>query len=144
MHVFIDSSVAPRRGAVGAYLVALPDQSIETMISNIQTVELKSVNSTDAELELAIYVLTHIKPITHIYTDCNNLYGIKNRHFSPTHKKASMYNLLLQITKDVEIIKIKGHNKASNKVTDADKIFGYVDKLARSSLTSNGSGVNHF
>jgi hypothetical protein len=137
MHLFIDSSVLPKKSAIGCYLLLEEPIFTEDIKTKLKTVTLSSVTSTDAELELAIYVLEKTASVTHIYTDCSNLYGLPNRHYSPNHKKAEKYDKLLKLIDGKQLIKVKGHNKQANKINDYDKIFGCVDKAARKQLRQN-------
>lgn len=143
MHLFIDSSVLPKKKSVGCYLLLdnnnnLCVDSVEftTEIRNkIVTVNLQSVSSTDAELELATLALQKLgSQVTHVYTDCSNLVGLPDRVYSPSHKNAAQYDTLIDLLKGKQLIKLKGHSKKVNKTTDCDKIFAFVDKAARRAL----------
>lgn len=140
VHVFIDSSVCPKVKAYGCYLVLGSTEFIETddfikwIQSNIITIELNAKVATDAELELAMYVLENIDNVTHLYTDCNNLYNLVNRKYSSSHKNAEMYDKLKQRLINVTLIKVKGHNKKDRQINDYDRIFCYVDRQARKTL----------
>ena len=139
MHVFIDSSVLPKSVGFGSYLVLdsidltnpIDPNSIK---SRIQTIKLNSTTSTDAELELAIYVLTNIADIKYLYTDCNNLYSLTSRNIKNTNRNLDKYNSIIELLKGIELIKVKGHKKKDLQVNNYDKIFSYVDKQARQTL----------
>lgn len=140
VHVFIDSSVWPKMKSFGCYVVLDSTEFIESkdFIKNIKSavvpINLETKVSTDAELELALYVLENIDDITHLYTDCNNLYNIVNRKYSRSHKNAQMYDKLIKLLTDVTLVKVKGHNKKDKQINDYDRIFCYVDRQARKTL----------
>lgn len=142
MHIFIDSSVNPvEKKSIGCYLILDTLDIVNSaefpnnIIHNLKTIQLNSISSTDAELELAIFVLERFgNNNCVIYTDCNNLYNLKNRNYSPTHKKANIYDQLKKLSANMNIIKVKGHNKRELRINNYDVIFSYVDKQARKEL----------
>lgn len=142
MHIFIDSSVNPiEKKSVGCYLVLDTLDVVDSeefpnnIICDLKTIQLKTTSSTDAELELALYVLDRYGMNNNtIYTDCNNLYNLKNRNYSPTHTKACTYDKLKELLVKTNIVKVKGHNKKELQINKYDVIFSYVDKQARKNL----------
>ena len=149
MHIFIDSSVNQQTNkSYGCYLLLDSLDFVDTkefidFINNkIIIVELQSKTSTDAELELALYILSIVNNVSNVnkniilYTDCNNLYNLKNREYSQKHKKAKLYDKIKTLLNNVELVKVKGHNKKEKQINNYDIIFSYVDKKARKMVRS--------
>lgn len=139
LHIFIDSSVNQQTEiAVGCYLVT---ENL-TDILHHDFICLESHNSTSAELELAHRMFIMLSSSSNyldtkhifIYTDCSRLCGLFfKRKFSPQHKYAALYKQLIQYFNDfdIKIIKMKGHVKKINQITNEQKLFSIVDKKSR-------------
>lgn len=138
MEIYIDSSVDAKRGkSVGCYkLVGESGREL------IRTVNLESIESTAAELELALRVLSALyeeagwnEGVT-LYTDCTNLANLKTRRYSVYHHNAALYNRLrkLLIDHDVVVVKAKGHTKRTKLIFSQQKHFAEVDRGARKAL----------
>lgn len=128
MHIFIDASVR-NKVSYGAILTILNLDDVEYQLDIIK---LNATSSTEAELELALHVLTHLETSVSLYTDCNNLFRI-NRSYSPSHRYAFIYDRIRSLIElyNVEIIKMKGHQKKALQISPESKFFSIVDRASR-------------
>lgn len=146
--LFTDGSVNTKNKiGVGAY-AWVEAEEISTLSSiEVKTQQFHNTSSTKLELEILLYALNKVKS-QHIivYTDSQNLVGLPTRKkkleasnfISKTGKTHQFKELYIQLFKEldnkrIEIIKVKGHSKKSEK-TDIELIFSKVDKAARKGL----------
>lgn len=148
--LFTDGSVNPQSNiGFGAYLLLRADELNEPTHYDVKTKRFENTSSTKLELEALLWAFSQIQiescTIT-VYTDCQNIIGLKNRrerfekndYFSKTHKRIKnheLYKEFFRVTDSLscEFIKVKGH-KEKNSKDDIDKIFTLVDKAARIAL----------
>ncbi|QKF94326.1 ribonuclease H [Fadolivirus algeromassiliense] len=146
MHIFTDSSVNVKYNkAIGCYLVLddlqMKEMEITVNYNDICYLDLNSNSSTLAELETIKYILSKYCTDNNIYlyTDCSNIINLYNkRTYSKSHKHAELYKILLDYinNNNINIIKVKGHSKKSDRLTIEEVIFSVVDKAARKRLRS--------
>ena len=132
MKIFIDSSVGGGK-SVGCWF-----DDGEMML---RCITLKSKSSTDAELELALFVLKRLGDRYEgrevmIHTDCQRLAQIMTKEYKQTHKKALLYNQLKELITihGVTIIKVKGHKKRELREFEYESQFNIVDRESRKFL----------
>ncbi len=148
--LFTDGSVNPKTNiGYGAYLLIKKDELTTATVQNVKTKRFENTSSTKLELETLLWALNKID-LTNckilIYTDCQNIIGLKNRrerfeknHYrSKTNKLIKNHNLYKEFYKTTdlitcEFIKVKGH-KQKNTKDEIDKIFTLVDKASRTAL----------
>lgn len=148
--LFIDGSVNPQhKVGFGAYLVLEESSYGINFEEKIKTKKFENTSSTLLELQTllwAIEELTYTSQHIFIYTDCQNLIGLKKRctafenngYLTKSNKLISNHQLYKQFYQTInglncEFIKIKGHKKTSEK--DAlDNVFTLVDKASRNAL----------
>jgi len=149
--LFTDGSVNPQSGiGFGAYLLldslALDSAELE---SKIKVKKFNDTSSTKLELEALLWALNDIDTNNSkiiVYTDCQNIIGLKDRrerfeknnYLTAKGKLIKNYELYKEFFKqtdilDCEFIKVKGHKKASTK-NEIDAIFTLVDKATRTAL----------
>ena len=149
--LFTDSSVNPQEKiGFGAYLfVEDENKSLEELKKNINIKKFEDTSSTKLELQTLLWAFEHIidkNKIIEVYTDCQNIIGLKNRrdkleknHFHTTSGKLiNNYELYKDFFKKLDeltlsFIKIKGHKKNSLK-DKIDNIFNLVDRASREAL----------
>ena len=158
IYLFTDGSVNPQSGiGFGAYLLL---DSLELFSSElkeeIKVKKFSNTSSTKLELETLLWALTDISSNNHkilIYTDCQNIIGLKDRrdrfeknnYMTGKGKQIKNHELYKEFYKlvdtlDCEFIKVKGHKKTSAK-DDIDKIFTLVDKATRNALRNSQSAI---
>lgn len=152
--LFIDGSLDPQtKVGYGAYLL-VSDDNIEYNDLKKSVVLKRFENSSSTKLEIDTF-LWSIKDIDYkdfkieVYTDCQNLVGLKHRekklklnNFCNAKGKLlnnhELYKEFFSLDKkyDFTFIKVKGHKKNSLK-NRIDDIFNIVDKISRESLRTN-------
>ncbi|MFA6190973.1 MAG: RNase H family protein [Sulfurimonas sp.] len=152
--LFTDGSVNPKINiGYGTYLVIDEDKlSNNLQVEDIKTKRFENTSSTKLELETLLWAFSEIdlencKII--IYTDCQNIIGLRDRregfeksgYFSKTNKLIRNHELYKEFYKKIDLteskfIKVKGHIKKSHK-DEIDKIFTLVDKASRAALREN-------
>jgi ribonuclease HI len=149
--LFTDGSVNPQSGVgFGAYLLLDTSDFLSSEIENkIVGKRFDNTSSTKLELETLLWAVNDADlkdcKVT-IYTDCQNIIGLKERRdrFEKNDyitgkgkliKNHELYKEFYKITDilDCELIKIKGHKKSSTK-NNIDEIFTLVDKATRKAL----------
>ncbi len=151
LFLFTDGSVNPQSGVgFGAYLLLETLDSPYTEVEQkIQIKKFNDTSSTKLELETLLWALNdvHLKDCkVTIYTDCQNIIGLKERRdrFEKNDyitgkgkliKSHELYKIFYKRTDvlDCEFIKLKGH-KASAIKNEIDDIFTLVDKATRNAL----------
>ena len=152
--LFTDSSVNPQQKiGFGSYLFLEEENlSFEEMKKNIKIKKFTDTSSTKLELQTLLWALDEINNkdfIIEVYTDCQNIIGLKDRkekleknHFcSSSGKLMNNSELYKEFFKkidvlDIEFIKVKGHKKNSLK-DEIDTIFNLVDRASRIALREN-------
>jgi ribonuclease HI len=149
LKLFCDGSVNPQKKVgMGAYFIY--DEAFENQKIHLKRFE--NTSSTKLELEVLLWALSDENIQNHhitIYTDCQNILGLKDRrekleksfYKSSTGKaikNEELYKAFYKITDklECEFIKIKGH-KPSLEKDDIDKLFNLVDKASRKALREN-------
>ncbi|MFA6138072.1 MAG: RNase H family protein [Sulfurimonas sp.] len=149
--LFTDGSVNPKtKIGYGSYFVIDEDKlSGNLQADAIKTKRFENTSSTQLELETLLWAFSEIdlencKII--IYTDCQNIIGLKDRregfeknnYISATNKLLKNHELYKEFYKIIDktesqFIKVKGHMKKSAK-DEIDTIFTLVDKASRAAL----------
>lgn len=147
--LFTDGSVNPQlKVGFGAYLVADNFSPINCLQDAIKIKKFENTSSTLLELQTLLWALDEIKttlPIT-IYTDCQNILGLKKRcekfenngYLTKNNRLISHHELYKQFYAKIkslqcEFVKVKGHKKTSAK-DGIDTLFTLVDKASRNAL----------
>ena len=149
--LFIDGSVNPQSkiGFAAYLLVNNKKINSEELVKNIKLKKFENTSSTKLELDALLWALNEIKYIhneVQVFTDCQNILGLKKRRkkFEQNNYKTSknilisnhmLYKKFYIITDSMncEFIKVKGHKLKSSK-DEFDKIFSLVDKASRNAL----------
>ena len=147
--LFTDGSVNPQlKIGFGAYLVVDNSSLVNCLQDTIKIKKFENTSSTLLELQTLLWALDEINlsGIVHIYTDCQNILGLKKRceefekngYMTKSHKLISNHELYKAFYKkikslDCEFIKVKGHKKTSTK-DEIDTFFTLVDKASRNAL----------
>lgn len=148
--LFTDGSVNPQlKIGFGAYLVLEDSLHHSNLQEKIKIKKFENTSSTLLELQTLLWALEELPYTTQpilIYTDCQNLIGLKERcmafekngYVTKSNKLISnheLYKLFYQKinTLNCEFIKIKGHKKSSTK-DEMDAVFTLVDKASRNAL----------
>ena len=149
--LFTDGSVNPQlKIGYGAYLlVSRSDFENGLVPQNVQLKRFENTSSTKLEVQTLLWALEEVMSLNKrvsVYTDCQNILGLKNRrkrfeendYLTAKNKKINNYDLYQAFYKltddmDCEFIKVKGHKVKSQK-DDIDKIFTLVDKASRNAL----------
>ncbi len=150
IYLFTDGSVNPQSGVgFGAYLLLDKLDFLYAKETKIKLKKFINTSSTKLELETLLWALTasdltNFKVV--IYTDCQNIIGLKERRekFEKNSymtskgtviKNHELYKVFFKIidTFDCEFIKIQGHKKTSTK-NEIDNIFTLVDRATRNAL----------
>ena len=152
--LFTDSSLNPQsKIGFGSYLFLDEENiSFEEMKKNIKIKRFENTSSTKLELQTFLWALDEINDkniIIEVYTDCQNIVGLKDRReklekndfHSSSRKLMSnhvLYKEFFEKTDKLNIIltKVKGHKKNSLK-DEIDTIFNLVDKASRNALREN-------
>ena len=152
--LFTDSSVNPQEKiGFGAYLL-LDDEneSFEDFKDNIKIKRFENTSSTKLELQTLLWALEKIADkniVVEVYTDCQNIIGLKDRrekleknHFCTSSGKLinnhELYKDFYEKLDELNLIfiKVKGHKKNSLK-DEIDNIFNLVDRASRNALREN-------
>ncbi|AXH10042.1 ribonuclease H [Malaciobacter halophilus] len=145
--LFVDGSVNPQKKiGYGAYLLCNDLKFCNN--SKVQSKFFENTSSTKLELQTLIWAVKDIdiKQKFIVYTDCQNILSLLNRktklqsnsYLTKTGKEIKNKELykeffLLYEKYNFEIIKVKGHKKASIK-DEIDYCFFLVDKESRANL----------
>ncbi len=151
LFLFTDGSVNPQSNiGYGAYLL-LNESALHFPISidDVKTKKFENTTSSKLELEALLWAISEIKLINYriiIYTDCQNIIGLKerrvrlekNNYLSNSKKLIKNHQLYKEFytitdTLDCEFVKVKGHKKKDEK-DSIDNIFTLVDKASRIAL----------
>ena len=153
--LFTDASVNPiSKIGYGAYLV-LDKHKLskhQTQLEDVKTKRFENTSSSRLELETLLWALSEIdlkNSLITIYTDCQNIIGLKDRKekllkqgcLSKKNKVIKNYELYKKFYKtmnqtQLNFIKVKGHKKKSSK-DEIDTLFSLVDKASRAALRKN-------
>jgi len=151
LYLFTDGSVNPQEKiGYGAYLLLTQEQlDLQYLNEEVQLKRFENTSSTKLEVETLLWALkNHELKNNHmiIYTDCQNILGLKDRrkrfeendYYTKKHKRIANHELYKQFyiltdELDCEFVKVKGH-KAKDKKDKIDKIFTLVDKGSRNAL----------
>jgi ribonuclease HI len=148
--LFIDGSVNPQHKiGFGAYLILDESLYCSNFEEKIKTKKFENTSSTLLELQTLLWALeelSHNPQHIFVYTDCQNLIGLKKRckafenngYLTKSNKLISNHELYKQFYQTInglncEFIKIKGHKKTSEK-DSLDNLFSLVDKASRNAL----------
>lgn len=142
--LFTDSSVNPQKKiGFGSFLVVQNENILfENLKESIKTKEFENTSSTKFELETLLWALEEIKNnedcIIEVYTDCQNIIGLKNRREKLETANNELYKEFFEKIDKMNLvfIKVKGHKKSSLK-DEIDTIFNLVDKASRRALRMN-------
>lgn len=142
--LFTDSSVNPQEKiGFGSFLVVQNENILfENLKESIKTKEFENTSSTKLELETLLWALEEIKNnencIIEVYTDCQNIIGLKNRREKLEIANNELYKEFFEKIDKMNLvfIKVKGHKKSSLK-DEIDTIFNLVDKASRRALRMN-------
>lgn len=147
--LFTDGSVNPQsKIGFGAYLVADNFSTINFLQNTIKIKKFENTSSTLLELQTLLWALDEINttlPIS-IYTDCQNILGLKKRcetfenngYLTKTNRLIPHHELYKAFYEKIkllncEFIKVKGHKKTSKK-DETERLFTLVDKASRNAL----------
>ena len=150
--LFTDSSVNPQEKiGFGSFLLLNNDETkaFEDLKKDIKLKRFENTSSTKLELQTLLWALDEIEDkniIIEIYTDCQNIIGLKNRRdklernnfHSSSGKLMNNHELYKEFFRKLDelnltFIKVKGHKKNSLK-NHIDDIFNLVDKASRNAL----------
>jgi len=153
--LFTDSSVNPQEKiGFGAYLKIIDENiSFESIKKDIKIKRFEDTSSTKLELQTLLWALDQIKSDTNclieIYTDCQNIIGLKDRRkrLEENDYKSSkgklmnnhdLYKRFFELLDKLNLnfTKVKGHKKSYLK-DEIDNIFNLVDKASRNALREN-------
>jgi len=151
VYLFTDGSVNPqRREGFGVYLLLEKKEFFcSELEKKIQIKKFDNTSSTKLELETLLWALDEVRLKNCkiiVYTDCQNIIGLKERREGfenknymtskgsviKNHELYKAFFKRLDIL-DCEFIKVKGHKKSSEK-NKIDEIFTIVDKASRTAL----------
>ncbi|MBN2775329.1 MAG: hypothetical protein JXR31_13820 [Prolixibacteraceae bacterium] len=153
--VFTDGSVNTKtKTGFGACLIVTDeDHSIEEFKKDIRIKKIENTTSVKLEIQTLIWALSKLEPSCKkiiIYTDSQNIAGLKNRrkrleennYRSKNNRiinNAEFYREFYWITDclDCEIKKVKGHQQSKQKDKIAG-IFTLVDRAARKAVRNSG------
>jgi len=163
MILFTDSSVSSKQNlGVGGYLRVYDASGAINLPGDLDSVQLRTfthegISSTELELKTLIWALdklqTDLKGVKlTVYTDSQNVAGLIERRARLEQKgfrnrsgdllkQARSYKLLFELldklseSSEVEIIKIKGHQRKSER-SELEKLFSLVDQATRRRLRS--------
>ena len=151
IYLFTDGSVNPQSGiGFGAYLFLDKLDFFRAEVEKkINIKKFDNTSSTKLELETLLWALSDVNLKNFkivIYTDCQNIIGLKkrrerfekNNYMTSKGKLIKNHELYKDFFKrldilDCEFIKVKGHKKASIK-NEIDEIFTLVDRATRKAL----------
>ena len=151
IYLFTDGSVNPQSGiGLGAYLLL---DKLEFFRAELEKkINIKKFDNTSSiklELETLLWALSDVNLKNFkivIYTDCQNIIGLKgrrdrfekNNYMTSKGRQIKNHELYKDFFKrldilDCDFIKVKGHKKTSVK-NEIDKIFTLVDRATRKAL----------
>ena len=151
IYLFTDGSVNPQsKTGFGAYLLIEKVDSFHFELENkIKIQKFDNTSSTKLELETLLWALSDVSLKnfkTVVYTDCQNIIGLKqrrdkfekNNYMTAKGSVIKNHELYKEFFKrvdslDCEFVKVKGHKKTSVK-NEIDEIFTLVDKATRKAL----------
>lgn len=151
LKLFTDGSVNPKLNiGYGAYLIINEHESfMNTLSSRIKIKRFENTSSTKLELQTFLWAINDLnfeKSKIIVYTDCQNIIGLKARrerfeksdYFTKKGKRIKNYKLYREFYKitdklTCEFIKVSGHKK-SNQKDDIDRLFTLVDRASRTAL----------
>ena len=151
IHLFTDGSVHPQSGkGFGAYLLLEKKEFFcPELDKKINVKKFNNTSSTKLELETLLWALNDVNLINFkivVYTDCQNIIGLKerrnrfenNNYMTTKGKRIKNHELYKDFFNkldilDCEFIKVKGHKKTSVK-NEIDEIFTLVDRATRKAL----------
>jgi len=153
IYLFTDGSVNPQSSiGFGAYLLLDKLDFFSKLEKEVKVKKFTNTSSTRLELETLLWALSDISSKNHkivIYTDCQNIIGLKdrrdkfekNKYITGKGKLIKNHELYKDFFKlidnlDCEFIKVKGHKKSSTK-DEVDEIFTLVDRATRNALRSS-------
>lgn len=153
LQLFTDGSVNPQSCiGYGAYL--LLDEDSHDFENSVKTKMFEQTSSTKLELHTLLWALGEIalspsKII--IYTDCQNILGLKarrekfekNNYLTAKNRLINNHELYKEFYKttdrlNCEFVKVKGH-KLSHTKDEIDRLFTLVDKASRKALREGKS-----
>ena len=151
IYLFTDGSVNPQSGiGFGGYLLLDKLEYISSELEKeIKIKKFNNTSSTKLELEALLWALNETSTKNHktvVYTDCQNIIGLKDRRdrfeknkyitgkgtLIKNHELYKEFFKLMDVL-DCKFIKVKGHKKSSTK-NEIDNIFTLVDKATRNAL----------
>ncbi|CAI6149659.1 MAG: Ribonuclease H [uncultured Sulfurimonas sp.] len=150
IYLFTDGSVNPQSSiGFGAYLLLNKLDFFSELEKEVKVKKFTNTSSTRLELETLLWALSDISSKNHkivIYTDCQNIIGLKdrrdrfekNKYITGKGKLIKNHELYKEFFKlidnfDCEFLKVKGHKKSSTK-DEIDDIFTLVDRATRNAL----------
>ena len=151
IYLFTDGSVNPQSSTgFGAYLLLDTLKFLYTELDKkIKVKKFDNTSSTKLELETLLWALKDMSLINCkivVYTDCQNIIGLKerrsrfekNNYMTSKGKVIQNHELYKEFFNrldflDCEFVKVKGHKKASIK-NEIDEIFTFVDRATRNAL----------
>lgn len=153
IYLFTDGSVNPQSSiGFGAYLLLNKLDFFSELEKEVKVKKFTNTSSTRLELETLLWALSDISSKNHkivIYTDCQNIIGLKdrrdrfekNKYITGKGKLIKNHELYKEFFKlidnfDCEFIKVKGHKKSSTK-DEVDEIFTLVDRATRNALRNS-------
>lgn len=155
LNLFCDGSVNPQLNiGYGSYFILDDIDTIDLSKIEISIKRFEDTSSTKLELETLLWALSQIKDIdkkVFVYTDCQNILGLKSRrerlensnYYTKKNKLINNHLLYKEFYKiidkiDCDFIKVKGHKKSDEK-DKIDKLFTLVDRASREALRTNGN-----
>ena len=151
IYLFTDGSVNPQSGiGFGGYLLLDKLEYISSELEKeIKVKKFNNTSSTKLELETLLWALNDITSKNSkivVYTDCQNIIGLKDRRdrfeknkyitgkgtLIKNHELYKEFFKLMDVL-DCKFVKVKGHKKSSTK-NEIDNIFTLVDKATRNAL----------
>ena len=151
INLFTDGSVNPQSGiGFGAYLLLEEKEFFcDELEQKIKIKKFDNTSSTKLELETLLWALDDESLVNDkivVYTDCQNIIGLNGRRerferndyitgkggLIKNHELYKDFFKRMDIL-DCELIKVKGHKKASVKKRK-DEIFTLVDRATRQAL----------
>ncbi len=152
--LFTDGSVNPQsKVGFGAYLLLETAKFFSVELEKrIKIKQFDNTSSTKLELETLLWALSDVNLEKYkiiVYTDCQNIIGLKDRrvkfeknnYMTSKGREINNHELYKDFFKkldilDCEFVKVKGHKKTSIK-NEIDEIFTLVDRATRKALRKN-------
>ena len=151
LRIFCDGSVNPNKniGYAAYFILDNNFERFEFIKNRIKIKKFENTSSTKLELEVLLWAFENEdlkgKEVI-VYTDCQNILGLKNRrekleknnYQTSTGKIVKNHELYKKFYEfhdklNVSFEKVKGHKKSSQK-DEIDKLFNLVDKASRKAL----------